>query len=188
MHEAMERWARKGDRPVTLASGMRVRLRVRSAVELIRRGMMPQELRARATQYETGGWDPAKLSEEERLQTYDFMRTFIARSIVGIEADDGSGWTEVQALDATDIADLPEPDLQGIQDIVTLRKSPLQVTAESERALGIIDLVPPRDLEGEAARTTTGWSEFRNGAGAPAAGADGAAVREVAGAGLPSDR
>jgi hypothetical protein len=186
MHEAMQRWVAKGDRAVTLASGMRVKLRVRSAVELLREGNLPNELRSRALQYETGGWDPKTLSAEERLQAYDFMRTFIARTIVALEGEDGS-WAEVH-LGREDLVETPEDDVQQLQDIVTLRKSPIQVTAESEAKLGKISEAEARAVvEQEAGRTTNGWRDFRDGSGDRPAGGDGAAVREVAGAGLSGD-
>ena len=186
MSEALKAWAARGQIPLLLPSGTRVRLHPRSAVEVVREGRIPAELRARAMQYETGGWDPKSMSEEERMQSYDFMRSFIAQSIVGVEVD---GIIEDVTLEAADLVNLPEADITMIQDVITLRKTPRQAQTESEAALGITTEADAKKVaDAEAAGTLPGWAPFRNGSGGDPAGSDGGEVREIAGAGLPQDR
>lgn len=186
MGEALKRWAAKGDIDLLLPSGTRIRVRPRSAVEMVREGGLPAELRARAMQYETGGWDPTSMSEEERMAAYDFMRSFVARSIVAIQID---GVSEEVSLEAADLVELPEPDISLVQDVITLRKTPRQANAESEAALGLTTEQEAASVSREeAAGTLPGWNEFRDGTGGDPTGPDGGAVREVAGPGLPPDR
>jgi hypothetical protein len=191
MHEAIQAWAQRGDREVLLPSGQRVKIRLRSAVELLREGTLPDALRRRAMEYETGGLDAKALSPDEKMSAYEFMRAFVARSISAVSIEDEAGEVRYHSvrLGPDELAELPEDDVSEVQAIVTLRKSPLQVTAESEVKLGRRSATDAELIAGEeAGGTVDGWVPFRDGSGGDPAGPAGRAVREVAGAGLPGDR
>lgn len=199
-HEAVQAWAKRADREVLLPSGQWAKVRLRSAVELLRNGEFPDVLRRRAMEYETGGIDSRALSPEEKMSAYDFMRAFVARSVVALGTEgpaSASGEREIRweavRITAEDLAELPEDDAAELQAIVSLRKSTITVTAESRAKLHLEEALAPqtgpgeedRDAAEEAAGPIDAWVPFRDGPRGDPAGADGAAVREVARAGLP---
>jgi hypothetical protein len=184
--ELLRDWAAKAAHDVTLPSGSRVLVRLPGADELLRNDAMPTELRAMVLKFYTVGLETRNLDEEALARVQTLQLYLAATSVRAIRDEDADAWVPV-SLDPAGLKalGLPEEDLTALEQIALRRKSPQQVTTQGRIDVGLHQV--QRQLAEEAGGTVNDWAPFRHGQRGNPDGADGAAVREVAGAGLPRD-
>lgn len=187
--ELLREWAAAGEHEVTLPTGRRVKVRLPTAQELLRSDSLPKDLRAAVLRFYTIGLDTRNV-DDARVETIRNMQTLLAaRSVRALWNEADQSWVPLQ-LEPALLRDLglPEEDMTALEQMALRRKSPQQVNAESAALAvnGKLDGLM-KTIDKEADATVNGWRPFRHERGSDPAGPDGAAVREVAGAGLPTD-
>lgn len=170
-------WKAAGLETVLLPSGFRARGVKPSPTEVIRRRIVPYQLRAAVNSM--GGRKMSDLSEVEHGQLVEARRYQLAAFIremapPGTEGDEG--WEKVE-LTVDDLADLPPLDLEALDDLIMGLATAEMVTERSMLALGLLDKESAERIEKEQQEASvSGWAEFRDESGRAAAGAAGGSV------------
>jgi hypothetical protein len=152
------RWASAGLVELTLPSGFRVRGVLPAPSEVIRRKIVPGQLRAAV--FAMSGKKLSELTEDEEAVLVDARRHQAAAFLREIYDEQRKKW-EPLTVTVDDLASgaYPPADIEALDDLVMGLRTPEQITAASEIALG---LRPATDGDEEAASTVNGWAEFRD--------------------------
>lgn len=159
-----EQWAAAGRTTLLLPSGFRVRGVLPSPTEVIRRKLVPWQLR-QAVQ-SMGGKKMSQLTEDQHAELVEARRwqasAFVQQiALPGSEGEDG--WEDVH-LSVEDLGNLPPDDIEALDDLIMGVKTADMITAESEVRLGLRDKESAeRVAQEEAGDTVDGWAEFRGG-------------------------
>lgn len=184
---ALQRWAARTEREVTLPSGQRAKIVIPAPEALLRNDAMPQDLRAMVLQFTTGAVNPNEL-DADGMATFLRMQQELAsltlrRLWVEDEDDASTGkWVDARySVDQLQALDLPQDDMTSLENLALRRVTPAQLTAASLAELGMLDVAMAAQVQRqEAAGTIGAYGTFRDEPRGAGAGANGAAVREPA--------
>jgi len=141
---ALNAWAERGLRLVVLPTGTQVKVRLPPMDSLIRRGIIPPELRAMALKFATAGVDLEKLTDDELEQFLQFKNRLVAECVKYV-ANEPAGtppdqvtW-EAVTLRAEDLEEfqLDDSDLTAINAVAMRQATPEAVSADALATLGL---------------------------------------------------
>lgn len=182
--EALSAWAARGLREVLLPSGTEVRIRIPEADLLIRKGLLPDDLLAVASRFVTTGVDLDRSTDEDRLRFNELVRHLVANMVRGIR-DEAGGWVDITVTaDQMDELELPPDDIRLLELIARRQATPEIGSAASRAMQAGRSMAEALGLE-EAEGTVDSFAGFRGEPAGVESGADGGAVRAVAGHDVP---
>lgn len=175
-----ERWAEAGLTEIPLPSGFRVRLRSLTPIDLVTRGIFPNDLvnEVRAS----GSSASLEADPELSARLLKAMRTAVADSIRDVWDDEANRWEPVTVTEAELDAGTFDPrDVAALMDLLTERASAREIAAAADALAGNATSADvERIAREEAGATVTGLAPFRDQPGGAAAGNDGADVPPAA--------
>ena len=187
MATAKELLLQAGQTEFLLPSGFRVRGVMPSPTEVIRRKLIPWQLRRAINSIGTGR-KMSELSEDEHANLVEGRRYQAAALIKELQAPGSDEWEPV-SFSIEELATLPPDDLEALDDLIMGIRTAEMITADSEVRLGLRDKESAERVAAEeAGDTVDGWADFRGErSGAGAGGAGGALGDEADGAAAGAD-
>ena len=174
MGGALKAWEAAGQTTVLLPSGFSVRGVLPSPTEIIRRKLVPWQLR-QAVQG-MGGRKMSDLSEEQHAQLVEARRYQVAAFIRELAAP-GTEEFEPVELTVDDLAKMPPADTEALDDLMMGIATAEMITTRSKVALGMMDAESAERVAAEEEGATVGgWTEFHAELGGDTAGQAGGAV------------
>lgn len=182
---ALELWAGAGLREVLLPSGTEAKVRLIPVEQLVKRGLIPDDLTNIALQFATSGVETAKLDAEGMSTFLRMVDEVVAQMVREIRV--GDEWVPVTLTPAMfEEFDFPGDDLEQLGLIAIRRKTPELVTLESMRGRGQkISDGQKREAE-QADGSSVPFQDARSEPEVPDDSGDGGTVR-VAPLGTPRD-
>jgi hypothetical protein len=166
-----ELWETAGLTTVLLPSGFQARGTMPSPTEIVRRKIVPWQLRQAIvglmgkTMGELTELEHAQLVEGRRYQVSAFVREM---------APPGSAEFEPIQLTVDELSRMPPGDVEALDDLIMGIATAAMITARSRVALGELDKESAERIEQEEAEgTVDGWTDFRDESGGAADGARG---------------
>jgi hypothetical protein len=189
---ALAAWGRSALRPVVLPSGTRALVKLPGVSDLVKNEALPQELRALAARFGSGGIEVTKLSEEEIPHFVRLTYELIARAVKYLALPESEAWDlflrqggdpasegwEAVTLDASFFAgedDVDQADVEALGALVGRQKTPNEVTLASCLDRGE-PLPGGRQIDPDEGGRVTDFAGFRDGAGGDRGRADGEGV------------
>jgi hypothetical protein len=175
---AIGAWQARGLRDVLLPSGTRVQVLLPDAAALARDSRVPAQLRGLALKFAVATVDPATMDEEGLAQVLELQGLLVSRTIRGVWDEEAEAFVPVQLTPAElDGLELPDVDSMALVNIATRRLTPNQVTAQSQRDLGLLSPAEAKQvIDEEAGGTVEAYAPFHSVEGGADPRPNGAAV------------
>lgn len=190
---ALAAWGRSALRPVVLPSGMRALVKLPGVQDLVENGAFPQELRAMAARFGSGGIEVSKLSPEEIPTFVRLTYELVARAVKYLAMPDSEAWDlflrqggdpaaegwEPVTLDASFFAgesDVDQADVQALAQIAGRTMTPNEVTIASCADRGV-PMPGAKKLDPDEGGRVSDLASFREERGRAVPRTDGEDVR-----------
>jgi hypothetical protein len=194
---ALAAWGQSALRPVQLPTGMKALVRLPEVAKLLQTDHFPEDLRALAHRYASGGINVAELQPDELVKFIQFTYEITAPMVRYLAPADSPAWDDFRSSGASPTVEGWQPvsltggelrelevdqsDLDALAKIAARQATPNEITAMSRFDAGLATLA---DVKGEIASDPDGrvsdFAPFHRGPGRADSGADGEDVLDEA--------